>query len=187
MAVCCGAIGLLPAALLPALGGAAAEWAHAPARLVGSALLTPHRVGLGAVGGGFVLLLLTGAIAFWRDRRVVPAESETWGCGYARPTARMQYTGSSFAEMLILRFGWALLPRAHVVPPRGPFPRHASFESHVPDAVLDTALVPILRRGAWGAAWAHALPAGPGAGAGAARRPRAPRAPGLALHLVVNR
>ena len=27
-------------------------------------------------------------------------ESVTWGCGYARPTARMQYTASSFAQPL---------------------------------------------------------------------------------------
>jgi hydrogenase-4 component B len=41
-----------------------------------------------------------------------------------------------------LRFGWAFSPRAHVDPPRGPFPAHAAFGSHVPDTVLDAALVP---------------------------------------------
>ena len=71
--------------------------------------------------------------------------SDTWGCGYAAPTPRMQYTGSSFAEMLTLRFGWAFFPRARVEPPRGPFPRRAGFSAHVPDTVLDVALVPTVQ------------------------------------------
>jgi hypothetical protein len=32
---------------------------------------------------------------------------ETWACGYARPSARMQYTARSFSELLAVRF----LPR----------------------------------------------------------------------------
>jgi hydrogenase-4 component B len=63
----------------------------------------------------------------------------------------MQYTGSSFAEMLTLRFGWALFPSARVDPPRGVFPRRAAFSSHVPDTVLDVALVPVLRSASAGA------------------------------------
>ncbi len=155
LALACGAIGLFPAALLPALGSGAAEWVHVPGRAVASALRAPLAWAATLSVAAAALVLLTVAIASWRGRRVVATESETWGCGFARPTARMQYTGSSFAEMLILRFGWALFPRARVRPPRGPFPRRASFESHVPDTVLDAALVPVLRRGAWGAEWAR--------------------------------
>ena len=69
----------------------------------------------------------------------------------------MQYTGSSFAELLTLRFGWALFPHARVVPPRGPFPRRASFSSHVPDTVLDIAVVPLLRGAARAAGRARRL------------------------------
>jgi hypothetical protein len=54
----------------------------------------------------------------------------------------MQYTGSSFAEALVLRFGWAFFPRARVVPPRGFFPGRAAFHSSVPDTVLDVAISP---------------------------------------------
>ena len=35
----------------------------------------------------------------------------TWGCGYLAPTPRMQYTSSSFAQMLVGMFGWVLRPR----------------------------------------------------------------------------
>jgi hypothetical protein len=57
----------------------------------------------------------------------------------------MQVTASSFAETLVLRFGWAFFPRARVVPPRGVFPRQAAFHSFVPDTILDVGLAPVFR------------------------------------------
>ena len=164
LATACVAIGLLPGAVLPALARAAAGWARlAPADLA------PHAADAAASAGALttaaaLLLAVAGALVAWRRGRLrlaVAARAETWGCGYARPTARMQYTGSSFAEMLTLRFGWAFFPRAHVDPPRGPFPRKASFSSHVPDTVLDVALVPLLRSAEWGAERVRRLHRGP--------------------------
>ena len=61
----------------------------------------------------------------------------TWDCGYAAPSPRMQYTSSSFAEMLVGLFRWALRPQAHRPHLRGIFPAGDRFHSHVPDAVLD--------------------------------------------------
>jgi NADH:ubiquinone oxidoreductase subunit 5 (subunit L)/multisubunit Na+/H+ antiporter MnhA subunit len=146
LAAACVAIGLAPGALLPALARAAAAWsglgAEALAGPAAEASRSATRLSLAAAA----LLALVGLLALLR-RRLLPGpqpQAETWGCGYARPTPRMQYTGSSFAEMLTLRFGWALFPRARVVPPAGPFPRHASFSSSVPDAVLDVGLLPAL-------------------------------------------
>ncbi|HEX9288311.1 MAG TPA: proton-conducting transporter membrane subunit [Anaeromyxobacteraceae bacterium] len=152
LAGACAAIGLAPAALVPALRRGAAAWSGlAPASLAGPARGVAASAGA-ITAGAALLLAVAGGLAAWQRRRArgAPA-SETWGCGYARPTPRMQYTGSSFAEMLTLRFGWAFFPRAHVVPPRGPFPQRASFSSHVPDTVLDVALMPVLRTASWGA------------------------------------
>ncbi len=56
-------------------------------------------------GGG--LLLRSGGETAHRPR------ASTWGCGYAAPTPRMQYTSSSFAQMLVGLFGWVLRPRTH--------------------------------------------------------------------------
>ena len=47
-----------------------------------------------------------------RGRR---AADDTWGCGYAAPTARMQYTARSFAEMLGRAPPAAAVPRARRV------------------------------------------------------------------------
>jgi hypothetical protein len=88
------------------------------------------------------------ALASLVRRRLARYEAppvETWGCGFTAPTARMQYTASSFAQMLVQRFAWALRPHGVLRPPRGTFPRRASFESHVPDPALDGALLPATR------------------------------------------
>ena len=81
------------------------------------------------------------------------AKSETWGCGYLAPTPRMQYTSSSFAQMLVELFGWALRPRTHRPGELSLFPRKTAFHSAVPDTVLDEAVLPALRFGAWLFSW----------------------------------
>jgi hypothetical protein len=93
-------------------------------------------------------LLAAGAIWLVRRRRLAArgtAAAETWGCGFVAPTARIQYTGSSFAELLVRRFSWAILPRREGTPVAGTFPPEASFRTEAPDAVLDLALVPAAR------------------------------------------
>ncbi len=150
LATACVAIGLVPGALLPALSAAAAEWARLPSGLVedltAGAVRSAARISLVAAA----LLLAIGALVLWRRSRLRTPQplAPTWGCGFARPTPRMQYTGSSFADSLVLRFGWVFFPKTRVVLPAGPFPRHASFDSSVPDTVLDVVIVPACGRGA---------------------------------------
>ncbi len=74
------------------------------------------------------------------------AESETWGCGYLAPTPRMQYTASSFADFLVSLFSVLLRPGSHRPTIEGPAPERTGFSSHVPEAVLDLVIMPLLRR-----------------------------------------
>jgi hydrogenase-4 component B len=144
LAAVCVVIGLAPAAVLPALARAAAHWSGMSAEALAGPASAAGASAARVSGVAAALVGLVLAIALFRRRRL-PApqpEAETWSCAYARPTARMQYTASSFAEMLVLRFGWAFFPRARVVPPRGVFPRRASFGASVPDTVLDVGIVP---------------------------------------------
>ncbi|CAN5591400.1 proton-conducting transporter membrane subunit [soil metagenome] len=71
----------------------------------------------------------------------------TWGCAYARPTERMQYTGRSFAEMiaehLLPRFLRASTTRQA---PRGLFPGKSEFESASPDPISEKVYDPFFRR-----------------------------------------
>ena len=105
----CGFIGLFPSLIAPVLGRAITAWSpettDAGSRL---ATLAP----LGWIGGmGLLLLLLLGLGCVVLRQRLGAGELATgitWSCGYAAPTARMQYTASSFAQMLVGLFGWAL-------------------------------------------------------------------------------
>ncbi len=148
LAAACALLGLLPAAVAPALERAAAI--AAPGLAVGTPLAelaSLRTVGLAALA----LVLLVGVVALLLRRRLAAdtAAGPTWDCGYARPTARMQYTASSFARGPVGWFGWALRPRLKGAPVAKLFPAAARFESHVLDTVLDRAVVPVFRAGAW--------------------------------------
>jgi hydrogenase-4 component B len=152
LAAACLLIGLFPAAWLPALTRAAAGWSGLPAALLAGPAEEAGRGAWAVSQVAAALLLAVGLLAWWRRGRLGGTQpaAPTWGCGFARPTPRMQYTGSSFAEQLALRFGWVFFPRIRVEPPTGIFPRRAAFGSHVPDTILDLAILPVLRSGVQG-------------------------------------
>jgi hydrogenase-4 component B len=146
LAAGCAAIGLFPGAWLPGLARAAGAWSGLPAeRLAAPAAEAARGASQVSLVAG-ALLLGVGLLVLWRRRRLgaVQPKAPTWGCGFARPSARMQYTGSSFAEQLVLRFGWVFFPRTRVEPPTGVFPRRAAFGSHMPDTILDLGILPVL-------------------------------------------
>jgi hydrogenase-4 component B len=81
------------------------------------------------------IVLVVSMIAAWR-RQASARQSATWGCGYTAGTARMQYTGSSFAAQLSTLFRPALPVATREQLPTEPFPQRSSHLStnHV-DAV----------------------------------------------------
>ncbi len=94
---------------------------------------------------GLVLLTLVTAAYLAvraRVRRTQFRTQSTWDCGYARPTARMQYTASSFGASLVKLFPWLIRPRQTRPDITGPHPRPSTFEREVPDTVLDTIVIP---------------------------------------------
>jgi hydrogenase-4 component B len=91
-----------------------------------------------------VVAVLVAALMFRRVRALPKAASVTWGCGYLAPTARMQYTSSSFGSMLVHYFRYALRPVKHTRDVAGLFPAPGHFESHVPETVLERIYLPLL-------------------------------------------
>ncbi len=94
--------------------------------------------------------LLVLIIGLYVVRRYLPRAREetvtgTWGCGYARPTPRMQYTASSFAQPLTDLFHVFLGTRKHGKPPQGFFPQPTTFETHTPDAAREHLFAPLFR------------------------------------------
>jgi hypothetical protein len=94
-----------------------------------------------------------------RARRRQPA-LPTWDCGYAADSPRLQYTGSSFAELITSKFAWALRPHERLPRIDRFFPGPAGFESHVDDTVLDRLLRPAGRVALLATAWFRSLPQG---------------------------
>lgn len=71
----------------------------------------------------------------------------TWGCGYARPTVRMQYTGRSFAEAIAEHLLPRLLrPRTSREAPVGLFPGSGTFASESPDPIARKMYEPLFER-----------------------------------------
>ena len=146
----CFLIGLAPKLIAPVLAQAVSDWAptvpDAASRL---ATLAPLQwitvMGLLLIA----VLFLASTLLRLRLHGSVVEKGATWGCGYVRPTARMQYTSSSFAQMLVDLFAWALRPRTHQPTVVAPFPQETAFNSEVPDATLDEAVLPTFRFGAW--------------------------------------
>jgi len=139
LGACCVGIAVGIPLLAPVLDAAAATWSGVPE----ASLDTFAPLVMIAVANGAVLVIVCMWIA--RARRPLPAEVGTWDCGYAAPSPQMQYTSSSFADMLVRLMSWALRPARHATPIIDPFPQHARFESHVPDTVLDRGVRPLFR------------------------------------------
>jgi hydrogenase-4 component B len=161
LVVCCFLIGLAPLLIAPVLQSGISAWAPdlkdtAP-RLV---TVAP----LGRISAMSMLLtvtiLLAGLALRFRLGRTVVAREATWGCGYVAPTPRMQYTSSSFAQMLVEMFAWALRPRTRRPGHLPLFPRAAEFHSDVPDVVLDDVILPTVRFGGWLFSWFRVFQSG---------------------------
>ncbi len=141
LAACCVFIGVGSPLLAPVLDAAARAWAPQTLALSPLGGVAPLGwVSLGSLSLLAALLALGGWLAVRTRQAAAPVG--TWDCGYAAPTARMQYTASSFADTLVTLFAWALRPKTHAPHLRGPFPARADFHSHVPEVVLDGVVAP---------------------------------------------
>ena len=145
-AICIG-IGLFPMAVAPALARASDVWLHHRQASISSVVDLAPLWTLSAIAAA---LWLTGYLAYRllakRMQTSGIESADTWGCGYVRPTARIQYTASSFAQMLVSFFRRILHAHGNDPTSRHLFPPPARFESHVEDLVLDRAILPAAKR-----------------------------------------
>ena len=155
LAALCALIGLAPVLISPVLDAACACWL-APTSLSPDRLRSLSPVGAISAVAFSLLACMMGLSGLLR-RSSAPATraGPTWDCGYARPTARMQYTASSFAQSIVLLFRGVLRPNGR--PPRvsGLFPAPAHLHSQIDDAILDRLLLPAGARFARDIGWFH--------------------------------
>jgi hydrogenase-4 component B len=139
LAGACAAIGLAPVLFWRPLERAAGSW-HP--QWAASGAPAP----LAALGAAHVAMALAGCAAaalLWRKSRANGVRrAPTWDCGYAAPTARMQYSGGSFSGIVMGWFAGILAPERARHRPHGPFPVRASWLARVPDTVLERVIVP---------------------------------------------
>jgi len=79
------------------------------------------------------VLVLIGILRSFLYKNKTVTRSGTWGCGFTQPTARMQYTGSSYAAS-VLAFFKAFAPLTEDHPAvRGRFPARTHYHSRIHD------------------------------------------------------
>lgn len=138
----CVVIGLAPILFWPYVARAAGVWnpAWSPTTDLPVPLAT-----LGPVQASLAALLIVAAVALWRyAKRNQLKRALTWDCGYALPTARMQYTGGSFGGIAAGWFIWILRPEFKVKRLRGVFPKSASQVERVPETMLERVIGPVV-------------------------------------------
>jgi hydrogenase-4 component B len=145
LALTCASIGLFPRTVLGAFSGVADEL------LGGRAVLAAADAPLGTLGWLNAVIwcaVVTGGVAAALLVRARPSTADTtWGCGYASPTARMQYTARAFSELLSERLVPRLLRLRLSVPrPTGLFPAPASFDTDCRDPATRGLYEPLFER-----------------------------------------
>jgi hydrogenase-4 component B len=99
-----------------------------------------------------IFVLMVGLLVWLRHRLLAGREvslSGTWDCGYARPTGRMQYTASSFAQPLTDMFGFVLRTRRRLKAPDSLFPEHAALHTETDDVFRQNLFRPVFRGIEW--------------------------------------
>ena len=97
--------------------------------------------GLGLLIGTALLLGLRAVLLRGREIR----SGETWDCGYAAPSPRMQYSAASFVQPIGSMFAGLMRTRRRLQAPQGLFPTAARLETETPDFFVQSCFAPIVR------------------------------------------
>ena len=136
LAIMCVLMGLFSPFVVRVFGGAISTVTLLPQEVIRGQLNTGSSILSNVVIISILLVALVFGFAILR-KWLLSGRSvrimETWSCGYARPTARMQYTASSFAQPLVSLFRFLLRTERKDLPPEGLFPKQAFLETDTAD------------------------------------------------------
>ncbi len=145
LAVACLLVGVFPALLAGLLDHAIAAWVPWHRSIPLASILNLWWITAVALPLLIFALGITWWIQRWRGG-LVQKTVGTWDCGYAAPSSRMQYTGSSLVETMAARFGRILWRREQRPEVKGIFPPATGFACDTPDPLLDRILEPVLKK-----------------------------------------
>jgi len=141
----CVLIGMLPFAVAHLLEPVIVDLYPDRGELLPSIQAIAHLYGVSAVAVALLLVIVLLLVYYLNRLKQTPVSaSVTWDCGYVAPSPRMQYTSSSFADMLVGIFGGILRPERHEPKLHGLFPPDSDFHSHVPEVTLEKGVLPLL-------------------------------------------
>ena len=145
LALACAAVGIASPWILPLVARVLPAITGVPIAMEPEVALAGHSL-MGVTVIATVFLAWIAAFAILRklllrgrDRQV----TVTWDCGYARPTPRMRYTASSFAQPILDLFAPLLGTRVAFLKPRGLFPPRSSLETATPDTFRERVFRPL--------------------------------------------
>ncbi len=142
----CLAVGLAAPLVLAGVAPAVAALTGAAAATVGLRAAAASLVSVSVAAAVLLALVLLVALARRLALRGKPVREEvTWDCGYAAPTARMQYTASSFAHGITGTFQPLLRSERRMHPPAGWFPASGSLHTGPRDPFLHDLFRPLFQ------------------------------------------
>lgn len=95
-----------------------------------------------------ILILVAGSLLglrHWLWSRHPREDANTWDCGFAQPTPRMQYSAASFSQPITRLFQSLLRTRRSYQAPKGLFPKQATFHTESQDVFRNFGFQPIFR------------------------------------------
>lgn len=143
-ALLCLLIGMVPQLALTLVSPAIATWYP---QLTYTTLPAEYGAILGKLSlSGVVLLTVAVAVTLmwkWRLKKGRVSSAPTWGCGYQRGTARMQYGATSFSELAVSVFGGIIRQRIDRPALKGLFPRVGYCSDRPTETLLERIIAPI--------------------------------------------
>jgi hydrogenase-4 component B len=133
LAVACLFIGVFPRVfVLMAINGISAIGiGFDPVLLDPFIRLTGNITMASAIFFAFILVALAARILLYRGKTIT--QSGTWGCGFTQPTAKMQYTGTSYAASILAFFSTVAPLHEDHARIEGCFPGQSSYHSKIYD------------------------------------------------------
>jgi hypothetical protein len=148
LAAMCVAAGLGAPLLLPALAAPVLAIGGLSSAEVRAAFATAVPLLASITAVSLALVALAGALVLLRRRLLSRRDVRgdvTWDCGYARPTARMQYTGASFGQPIADMAAPILRTWVHAPIPVGLHPEPVRLETRTPDPFTRFLFAPLFR------------------------------------------
>ena len=116
-------------------------------QLAFTSLSAEYAAVLGKLSLAGVLLLAAALLALllwrWRLGKRAITSASTWGCGYQRGTARMQYGASSFSELAVSVFNGLMRQRVERPQLTGIFPAAANCRDVPTETLLERIVAPL--------------------------------------------